>query len=134
MRVIIVYEKLCVFVCMCICVCVFFSLCCLGEDVRSFSFFLYCCIVRLTMTNHGLVVQEILQDPRLLVAIEGRLMTLSEALPHLIAASVFRHSLLQVRERQWTFVHVLSFYFFVFLFLFCAVSAALFFRRDRFKR
>ncbi|CAN0030703.1 unnamed protein product, partial [Ectocarpus fasciculatus] len=39
--------------------------------------------------------QEIVQDPRLLVAVEGRLLSLSEALPHLIAASVFGSSLRQ---------------------------------------
>ncbi|CAN0109720.1 unnamed protein product [Pylaiella littoralis] len=39
--------------------------------------------------------QEIIKDPRLLVATEGRLMNVSEALPHLIAASVFGHSLLE---------------------------------------
>ncbi|CAN0497531.1 unnamed protein product, partial [Ectocarpus sp. 8 AP-2014] len=39
--------------------------------------------------------QEIVQDPRLLVAVEGRLLSLSEALPHLIAASVFGNSLPQ---------------------------------------
>eukprot|EP00752_Nemacystus_decipiens_P002350 g2220.t1 len=38
---------------------------------------------------------ELLRDPRLLVAMEGRLMTMPEALPHLIAASVFGNSLLQ---------------------------------------
>lgn len=52
--------------------------------------------------------QEILRDPRLLVAINGRLLTFSEALPHLVSDSVFGRSLLQVcgfeRERfiqQW---------------------------------
>ncbi|CAM9556983.1 unnamed protein product, partial [Ectocarpus sp. 13 AM-2016] len=39
--------------------------------------------------------QEIVQDPRLLVAVEGQLLSLSEALPHLIAASVFGNSLPQ---------------------------------------
>ncbi|CAM9647090.1 unnamed protein product [Scytosiphon promiscuus] len=39
--------------------------------------------------------KEILQDPRLLVAMEGHLMSVPEALPHLIAASVFGHSLRQ---------------------------------------
>ncbi|CBJ48752.1 Lipn N [Ectocarpus siliculosus] len=39
--------------------------------------------------------QEIVQDPRLLVAVEGCLLSLSEALPHLIAASVFGNSLPQ---------------------------------------
>lgn len=42
-------------------------------------------------------VQGFLEDPRLLVAMEGRLMTLPEALPHLVAASVFGRSLLQVK-------------------------------------
>ncbi|CAN0438875.1 unnamed protein product, partial [Ectocarpus sp. 12 AP-2014] len=39
--------------------------------------------------------QEIVQDPRLLVAVEGLLLSLPEALPHLIAASVFGNSLPQ---------------------------------------
>ncbi|CAN0037810.1 unnamed protein product, partial [Sphacelaria rigidula] len=39
--------------------------------------------------------KEILKDPRLLVLIDGRLLSFSDALPHLVSASVFGRSLIQ---------------------------------------